>query len=343
MDRKTIILFIGAFLIIGMLFIEGINFSSLATDSGFDTSYDSGGSSGSSGGFSSGSSSSSSGRTGSGNSGYISIPFVVALVIILLIQMIYYLRGSSTLEKKIYLISFTIISLVYILLFGILALLVSVHQNAILLLIVIILFSKTIIISIIKKVRKYFGSEVVLEKVEENPKVMQELVTELDQIEFYSKVYRIYLDIQKAWMNFDYEMLRKLLTDELYNTYYNQLQTLSLKNQKNVMNDFKLQKIKISNVTLENGIENIRVILTVSFFDYIEENGTLVRGNKNRKVKMTYLLTLVRDHKSIDACPHCGAKLENDSSICTYCNTHIQVIRNDMRLAKKEVLEQESD
>ena len=34
--------------------------------------------------------------------------------------------------------------------------------------------------------------------------------------------YQIFYDTQMAWMNFDYEKLRQLLTDELYNSYKNQ-------------------------------------------------------------------------------------------------------------------------
>ncbi len=66
-DKKTIVLFIVAIGLIGYFLFSSYSFSSLATDSGFDTSYDSGSSGGgSSGGDSSGGSSSSSSSGGSG-------------------------------------------------------------------------------------------------------------------------------------------------------------------------------------------------------------------------------------------------------------------------------------
>lgn len=46
--------------------------------------------------------------------------------------------------------------------------------------------------------------------------------------EFKTKAYMIYLDIQYAWMNFNYDRLRELTTDELYNMYSMQLDTLSV-------------------------------------------------------------------------------------------------------------------
>lgn len=62
---------------------------------------------------------------------------------------------------------------------------------------------------------------------EENEKIAEE-------------AYQIYYDIQMAWMDFDYDVLKTLVTDELFHMYKNQLETLKMKNQQNIMSNFEL-------------------------------------------------------------------------------------------------------
>ena len=54
-----------------------------------------------------------------------------------------------------------------------------------------------------------------------------------------NKAFEVYENLQYAWSNFDYEEMRKLVSDELYNQYKLQLDTLKIKNQRNVMEDIK--------------------------------------------------------------------------------------------------------
>ena len=149
--------------------------------------------------------------------------------------------------------------------------------------------------------------------------------------------YQIYLAVQEAWMNFDYETLRTLVTDELFNTYQMQLQTLELKGQKNIMSDFLLLDWKLLSVNEENSIRTISALMEVEFYDYIVDNkNKVLRGNKKKKVIMTYCLTFVDNEKSSNKCPHCGAQLEEGKTVCNYCGSHIQSVMGKMKLAKKE-------
>ena len=47
-------------------------------------------------------------------------------------------------------------------------------------------------------------------------------------------------------MEFDYDTLRKYLSDELFNTYKSQLKVLSAKKQRNIMHDFEKHNIDIT-------------------------------------------------------------------------------------------------
>ena len=55
----------------------------------------------------------------------------------------------------------------------------------------------------------------------------------MDADEFKKLAFELYKSIQEEWMNYDYEGLRKHLTDELYNSYVMQLDALKVKGQQN--------------------------------------------------------------------------------------------------------------
>ncbi len=169
-------------------------------------------------------------------------------------------------------------------------------------------------------------------------KIKQE-IPEFDHDAFLKMAYQIYLDTQDAWMNFNYDKLRTLLSDELYNSYVSQLKTLSVKKQKNVMNSFNL----VHNfITYYEKTEKEYVIKTetcVTFYDYIvDKNNKIVRGNNQNRVTNTYELTFVRSiSKKSNKCPNCNAPLSNSgSNVCEYCNSVIVNNNHDWIMSKKE-------
>ena len=88
---------------------------------------------------------------------------------------------------------------------------------------------------------------------------------DLNVSEFKTKVFRTYKDIQTAWMNFDTDTIRKLTTDEIYNMYSSQLETLKLKKQRNIMKDIELIDVKIIDIHKENDVITIDAYLNVKY------------------------------------------------------------------------------
>ena len=129
--------------------------------------------------------------------------------------------------------------------------------------------------------------------------------------EFNFKAYQIFYDTQIAWMEFDYDKLKNILSDELYNSYEMDLEALKIKNQKNIMKEFELINTKLISLKEENNKYIAKVVMEVKFIDYIEDFKThkILRGNDNNKVDNTYILTFVRskEEKSVNKCPKCGA------------------------------------
>ena len=164
--------------------------------------------------------------------------------------------------------------------------------------------------------------------------------------EFNFKAYQIFYDVQMAWMDFDYDKLKDLLTDELYNNYVMQLDTLKLKNHKNTMKGFELIETRLSNLKEENDKYIAEVYLQVKFYDYVEniKTGMILRGTPNRKLNNIYKLTFIRtkdESNNINECPRCGAPVEgNSTGICEYCKSKLVNDNYNWVMSKKEIVRQ---
>ena len=154
----------------------------------------------------------------------------------------------------------------------------------------------------------------------------------------------MFKDIQNYWMEFDYDNLKKLLTDELYNTYNMELETLKLKNQKNVMSGFELLSINLTDLKKENNQFIATVMLNVRFKDYIvDSSDKVIRGKENTKINNVYLLTFVKsvDENKNNICPKCGAEVSgNTTGICNYCGSKIVFNEFDWVMSKKQKISQ---
>lgn len=350
-NGKTIFLFIIAFVIIGAIFIGEMNFQSMTTDSGFDVGYSGGGSSGggSSGGGYSGSHSSSGGSGGSliGSLAMLAIVFVVICIFSWInhcLEKIHIAKRVNFIFASIFLFCFItgFMSIWFFIAICIPNLLLKVFV-----VILVILAWIAFLVHIFKPLIKSFKVDIKNEKAEAKIDKIIKFAKKNqnnseDNKKLLQKGYQIYLDVQKAWMNFNYESMRTLVTDELFNMYQTQLAPMELKGQQNIMESFKFQESYVASKQIENGITTVEMLLKVSFFDYIvNKNKKVIRGKKGRKVVMTYMLTFVLSDMAIEKCPHCGAKLEDGKTVCPYCKSVIQTTTTKMKLAKKEALKQD--
>jgi len=164
-------------------------------------------------------------------------------------------------------------------------------------------------------------------------------------LELIQSAYANYVDIQKAWMNRDLSSVRHLLTDEIYNMYQMQIQTLIEDNQVNVMTNFELVCGKLEYKRAKDSIETIKVILCVNCKDYIEDVSThkVINGDKNATITYIYELTFIKDvdsNKTIN-CPSCGAKVKKQmSASCPYCNNSLLSTSANITMSNKLILNQ---
>ena len=165
------------------------------------------------------------------------------------------------------------------------------------------------------------------------------ILGDIDINKLVQERYDQFVSIQTGWMNFDHDLLRTQLTDEMYNQYAVQLDTMQLKNQQNIMNDFTFYEGMITGLEKEGSKVTMTMQIVTSFYDYMMENGNVVRGKQDRKVVMQYELTFVKMVGHNGICPNCGAKLPK-SNKCSYCNSVVPNVSSDWVMAKKQALQQ---
>ena len=167
------------------------------------------------------------------------------------------------------------------------------------------------------------------------------LLPDMSLAQLRTMAYEKFIAIQNAWTEFDYDKIRELCTDELYNSYISQLDVLKIKNGKNIMSDFVVNGTKIIDVSETDGNVSVTVFMNVSFYDYVINTSTneVTRGNSNIKITNNYVMTFVRSQSVKDGkivCPNCGAANEIvTSGKCEYCGSTLVANANDFVLSKK--------
>ena len=206
----------------------------------------------------------------------------------------------------------------------------------------IIVFIVIMIIIAIRNQNKTTYTPFKLDHSKEVPdEKVKEFIEDFDKKTFLNDRFNDYKKVQEDWMNFNYDSLRENLTDELYNQYEMQLDTLKAKNQKNVMTNINYHDSMITDINKENGLITVTMEMLVSQIDYLESDGKAVRGNKNTPMNMHYELKFVLTNININTCPNCGAKLNaSASNKCEYCGSVVSKVGNKAVLSKKENLRQ---
>lgn len=186
------------------------------------------------------------------------------------------------------------------------------EKNTLILLILILVCLITILISLIvfllrklnvekEKNKIYFKEKnkeqknnIIISRFENN-----EVEIKLQQLlgdEFKNIIYSVFCNLQMACMNFDYNMLKNLLTDELYNNYCTSLDVLKSKARRNIFSDFEFVSAKFVDIIENEELSSIKVHLKVKFYGYIIDTNTneIIKGSKEEKITETYMLKLVK-------------------------------------------------
>ena len=172
-------------------------------------------------------------------------------------------------------------------------------------------------------------------------------IPNFNKSEFLSEGYNIYLDIQNAWMNFKLDDVRDKITDEMFNMYQSQLDTLEVKGEQNIMKDFTKVNAYLKDVVKQNENITITACYVIEFYDYIVEQSTgkVLRGSASSKMRVTYDMKFRKtldDKLTTNRCPNCGAEIKNmnGSGICEYCGSKLVSENSKWVLTDKKTINQ---
>ena len=156
-----------------------------------------------------------------------------------------------------------------------------------LMILIIILFTLIANINTKKKNRNYH-----FDKKKNDPLLInQNNIENKDEIE--KKVFNLLYNLKIYKMNLDIDKIKNIVNDNIYNLYKEQIKTLSKKNQKNIIQDIKYINSYITNISQNNNLINLRMI--IECYDYIICNNKVIKGSNNKKVLQTYEIEILNE------------------------------------------------
>lgn len=126
----------------------------------------------------------------------------------------------------------------------------------------------------------------------------------IDYDEFKRMVCQKIVDIHDSLTNYNIDVLKDNLTDDLYNYYVSELDKSKNNNYSNVMKDFDIVNFKVYNVDDSYDSLKIDVYLNVKIVDYVVEIDTnkCIKGNDRDKVDFEFELTFIKKNNEDKLC-----------------------------------------
>ena len=209
---------------------------------------------------------------------YYAITTVICIIVFLIFTNIYLFKLNDKRKKTIVVLG---ISLLPTLVFTSICLLTELILFIyILLLIIYIIVFKIITNKLFKK-----RLELKIEEIKKKDKYWN-----IDTIN--EKAFDIYKNVQLAWMNFELDKVKDVISEKIYKEYETSLNSLLNDNRKNIMDEIEFKSNEILNVNLNKYIEEIECKMIITCKDYvINKDEQVIKGKKDKINTYTYKLT----------------------------------------------------
>ena len=156
--------------------------------------------------------------------------------------------------------------------------------------------------------------------------------------QFLAFVKNTFIKLQTAWSNRDWEIIRTIESESLYEQHSRQVQEYINKKQINKIERIGINFAELVSFAQDNEKDILVVALNSSMLDYIvdERSGMILKGSRDNRLTNTYKLTFIRKKGVITEsgtaetkttnCPNCGAPTNITSSgKCEFCGSVITI------------------
>jgi len=165
---------------------------------------------------------------------------------------------------------------------------------------------------------------------------IKQIDEQFNEEEFKSFAREVFVKLQNAWTDRDWEKIRPFESNELFEQHRQQLEGYIKNNQINVMERICVNWVRFLSFEQSGGKDILKVDLNSRMGDYIIDATTkkVIKGNKTSEYYHTYTLTFIRktgmltntqdEGLNTTNCPNCGAPTKVTSAgRCEYCNSVI--------------------
>lgn len=149
--------------------------------------------------------------------------------------------------------------------------------------------------------------------------------------------------IQTARTKYDYDTLKHLCTEKLYNLYISELEMLHQVDLGYHFEDYKLLEAQLYSITSTEKEIKLQIAMKASCISYRQDNeNNIVDGSKTDRTIICHELEFTKKI-SVDEielnCPNCGAPTKRSvKGKCSYCHTIIDSESTEWKLSKNKVL-----
>ena len=165
---------------------------------------------------------------------------------------------------------------------------------------------------------------------------------------FIGWVKEVFITLQNAWSERDFEKVRPFEKEELYKQHTELIKQYIENGKINVLDRINVNQAYLFKYYRDSQYEFMHVYIQARMTDYIkdEKTGKVLQGNPNTEYHLQYIYTFMRkvgvltdpvkSGKSTVACPHCGAPTSVTSS--GYCGFIITTGEFDWVLSNIEAV-----
>jgi Tim44-like domain len=147
-----------------------------------------------------------------------------------------------------------------------------------------------------------------------------------DWVAFQARVRDLAVELQNAWTARDWERVRPLESEGLFQMHRYWIDAYRRQRLKNVVADFRVLRIETVKIDADAFYESITVRVWAEGRDHtVDENGRVVGGSATELRRWSEYWTLIRS-RGVDAgvqsrsCPNCGARVAlGATGVCEFC------------------------